>query len=178
MIFYPIAVSVIYINIKIKSNSSSYIVSSVVKKQFEKLGAIHTHASSLHSDVKRSRPSKTPNVDLLDSDSDAPFTTSKTTKNKGKSIHEIIVKHEHQETPSSLSTTKSFPESVGSSSLQSNEIRMINDRIEVINDLLKTFVPEDPEFSEFTKQKRTLLMRKLKVLPSFENKELFFLPNK
>ena len=106
------------------------------------------------------------------------FRECPTPKNKGKSIHEIIVKHEHQETPSSMSTTKSFPESVGSSSLQSNEIRMINDRIEVINDLLKTFVPEDPEFSEFTKQKRALLLRKLKVLPSLDNKELFFSPNK
>ena len=143
----------------------------MVKKEFEKLGVIHATASTFHGDTKRSRLNKNKTVETLESDSDAPFTT-KPIKMKGKSIHEIVVKHEHHETPSSLSTNKTCPDSIGSS----NEIRMLNDRIEVLNDLLKTFTPDDPEYIEFTKQKRTLLIKKLGILPTMETQDSFFSP--
>ena len=114
---------------------------------------------------------KNKNVETVDTDSDNSFTL-KPIKNKGKSVHEILVKHEHHETPSSLSTTRTCPDSVGSS----NEVKMLNDRIEVLNDLLQTFTPDDPEYKEFTQQKRTLLIKKLQILPNMESNDTFFSP--
>ena len=140
-----------------------------MKKEFQKLGLIHNNASSLHEDKKR-RKSKS-NVEVLDSsDTDNPFTLSKP-KAKGRSIHEIIVKHEHTDTPSSLSTNQT-----SGSIKENNELRAINDRIEVINQVLETYTLEDPEYADFLLQKRTLLLRKLKVLPTFETTDGFMSP--
>ena len=47
-----------------------FIVSSVVKNEFKKLGAIHAHNSSLHSSARKRTRQNTAgiSVDLVDSD--------------------------------------------------------------------------------------------------------------
>jgi hypothetical protein len=65
-----------------------------VKNEFKKLGAIHAHSSSMHSNKsKRIKKNESGlNLDLVESDEDEPITL-KSSKKDGVKKHEIVVKH-------------------------------------------------------------------------------------
>ena len=142
-----------------------YLVSSAVKQEFCKLGAIHNSNSTLHTGPTQfggKRTRKTvgagrDTVDILDSESDGPFTLYPKVKDTRK--HEITIKHERtpDNSPTGLSPIKEVDplEAV---------IQSIDRKVKVIDDILQMYDPADSEYIEYRNKKRQLLVEKFGLL--------------
>ncbi len=176
MIHYQTMVN-IFTSFKYSNLIFTSIVSSVVKDQFFKLGAIHAHNSNLHTDPprlstqKRSRKAKgkgDPREPIEDPDSDGPFTLTRKEATEGKDVkkHQITILHDRP-LPPPHTPLAVIPTSVPSS--QEIAIRQIDLKINIIDGILSTLNKEDPEFAEYQKKKRILLITKLDVIDNPED---------
>ena len=146
-------------------------MSSVVKQSFSKLGAIHSHNSTLHSappshvSGKRTRKGiGNDTMDLVESDPDTPFTIN-SSANRLVKKHEILIKHERPcESPSSMGSTNLKASPQQESNPLEDEVRSMDRKILVHDESILSFAPEDDENLEYRVQKLALLIHKLKLL--------------
>lgn len=158
-----------------------------MKNEFAKLGAIHTHNSSLHSGPpsthanKRSRKGRgkgrQDEIDLANSDEDDnPFTL----ETRGTRKHEITIKHDRSSSSpsptSSINTSSSSAFSLSKAPPQSSadnlqlfnekitlEVARIDKKINVLESIISTFAIDDPELVAYQARKRALLVKKLEL---------------
>ena len=116
-------------------------------------------------------------MDLVDSDSDAPFTLK---TNKGKEIkkHEIVIKHERN--TESPSTTNMSPLTTAFDTLTpfESELKTMDRKIEALDDILKMYDVEDTDYKKYKDKKRDLLVAKYEFLEAYSSEPSLFTPLK
>jgi hypothetical protein len=103
-------------------------------------------------------------MDLVESDPDAPFTL-KSSSSKLIKKHEILIKHEHTtESPSPLGFNYPKASPKEESNPLEDEIKSIDRKILVLDEIILSFSSEDDEQLDYKLQKRALLIHKFKLL--------------
>ncbi len=177
------------------------LVSTTVKNEFARLGAIHSTSSSVHSgppsthgnkrNRKRRGKGTDDQVDLADSneeDEEGPFTL----KSKGgKEVHKHIMTIRHERPTASVSSTNSTSSlSSSTGAIKSStehsfaelpstftnrvirETERIDKKIAVLESIIATFTVQDPAMNKYQEKKRELLLRKLELYEEdFQNEE-------
>jgi hypothetical protein len=118
-------------------------------------------------------------MDLADSDSDAPFTL-KTGKGKEIKKHEILIKHERT-TDSPANTPSPSPTPSNANDLVSPfevELKILNRKIEALDEILKMYEEDDAEYKKYKDKKRELLVYKFEILDSYSTEPSMFTPVK
>ena len=118
-------------------------------------------------------------MNLVDTDSDNPFTLKPLVKGKDIKKHEIIIKHER--TPDSLAATPtSSLTNTPKETIDPFEVELsaLNRKISALDDILLVYDPEDAEYKEYKDKKRALLVYRFNFLNSASPDKTLFTPTK
>ena len=118
-------------------------------------------------------------MDLVDSDSDKPFTLyPKALKGKDIKKHEILIKHER---PSESPTTTPISGLTQESEMVNPfeiEVKSLDRKIVALEEILKMYDPNDAEYKKYKDKKRDLLVYKFDLLESYSPESSLLTPQK